>query len=81
MLARCRFLCYNISILARSGTVHVATTKRKYKGEVYQTTLLRRSYRQGGKVKHETLGNISHLPPRLIDIIRRGLRGDLQRMA
>lgn len=61
---------------ARSGAVHVAITKRKYKGKVYQTTLLRRTYREGGKVKHETLGNISHLPTKLIDIIRRGLRGD-----
>ena len=54
----------------------MAITRREHKGKVYQTTLLRRSYRQGGKVKHETLGNISHLPTRLIDIIRRGLRGD-----
>lgn len=54
----------------------MAITSREHKGKVYQTTLLRRSYRQGGKVKHETLGNISHLPTNLIDIIRRGLRGD-----
>ncbi|MCH7719954.1 MAG: IS1634 family transposase [Planctomycetes bacterium] len=62
---------------SRMGAVHVATTTRKYKGKVYQTTLLRRTYRQDGKVKHQTLGNISHLPPNLIDIIRRGLRGEL----
>jgi hypothetical protein len=37
---------------------------------------LRRTFREGGKVKHQTLGNISHLPPHLIDIIRRGLRGE-----
>ncbi len=62
---------------SRGGAVHVATTTRKYKGKVYHTTLLRRTYRQDGKVKHETLGNISHLPPNLIDVIRKGLRGDL----
>jgi transposase len=56
--------------------VHVATTKRTHNGKVYQTTLLRRTYREGGKVKHQTLGNISHLPPRLVDIIRRALRGE-----
>ena len=33
-------------------------------------------YRDGKKVLHETLGNISHLPDRLIDIIRRSLRGE-----
>ncbi len=38
--------------------------------------LLRRSYRDGGKVKHKTLGNLSHLPPDLIDTIRRRLRGE-----
>jgi len=56
--------------------VHVATTRRHYKGKVYETHLLRRSYRQDGKVKTETLGNISHLPPELIEIVRRGLAGE-----
>jgi transposase len=54
----------------------VATTSRKYKGKVYQTHLLRRTYRVGQQVKHETLGNISHLPASLIDIIRRSLAGE-----
>jgi transposase len=60
----------------RNGSVHVATTTRTYKGKVYVTHLLRRSYREGGKVKHETLGNLSHLPSDLIETIRRRLRGD-----
>jgi hypothetical protein len=60
----------------RSGSVHVATTTRLYKGRVYQTHLLRRTYREGGKVKHQTLGNLSHLPADLIETIRRRLRGD-----
>ena len=61
---------------ARNGTAHVVTTKRKYKDQVYCTHLLRRSYREGGKVKNETLGNLSHLPDALIDIIRRSLAGE-----
>ncbi len=60
----------------RAGSVHVATTKRRYKGKVYETHLLRRTYREGGKVKHQTLGNLSHLPAPLIDTIRRSLRGE-----
>jgi transposase len=60
----------------RSGAVHVATTTRVYKGRVYQTHLLRRTYREGTKVKHQTLGNLSHLPADLIEIIRRRLRGE-----
>ena len=61
---------------SRTGRVHVATTSRKYKGKVYRTHLLRRTYRVGQQVKHETLGNISHLPDSLIDIIRRSLAGE-----
>jgi transposase len=54
----------------------VATTSRKYKGKVYRTHLLRRTFRVGRQVKHETLGNISHLADSLIDIIRRSLAGE-----
>lgn len=61
---------------SRTGRVHVATTTRKYKGKVYRTHLLRRTYRVGKQVKHETLGNISHLPEALIDLIRRSLAGE-----
>src|SRR5258705_3594319 len=61
---------------ARTGTAHVVTTTRKYKGQVYRTHLLRRSYREGGTVKNETLGNLSHLPDPLIEIIRRSLQGE-----
>ena len=60
----------------RGAAVHVATTRRKYKDRVYETHLLRRTYREGGKVKHETLGNLSHLPPPAIDAVRRVLRGE-----
>lgn len=60
----------------RTGTAHVVTTTRKYKDRVYHTHLLRRSYREGGTVKNETLGNLSHLPDELVEIIRRSLRGE-----
>jgi transposase len=60
----------------RGGAVHVVTTRRRYKGRVYATHLLRRSYREGERVKNETLGNLSHLPEALIEVIRRALRGE-----
>jgi hypothetical protein len=63
-------------VSTRGGAVHVATTRRHYKDRVYETHLLRRSYREGGKVKTETVGNLSHLPPELIDLVRRGLAGE-----
>ena len=61
---------------SRNGSVHVATTTRTYNGKVYCTHLLRRSYREDGKVKNETLGNLSHLPESVIDLIRRSLQGE-----
>jgi transposase len=54
----------------------VATTKRVYKGKTYVTHLLRRSIRKGKSVTHETLGNLSHLPDHVIDLIKRSLKGE-----
>ena len=60
----------------RGGQAHVATIKTKGKGgKEYTSYLLRRSYREGGKVNHENLGNLSHLPIEVIDAIRKMLHG------
>ena len=64
------------SMPARNGPVHVATTSRQYKNKTYRTHLLRRTFRHDGKVRHETLGNISHLPDHVIDLVRRALKGE-----
>jgi transposase len=56
--------------------MHVSTTTRRSGRNEYTATLLRRSYRQDGKVKKETLANLSHLPPEAIDAIRRVLAGE-----
>ena len=42
---------------------------------MYTSHLLRRSYRDGGKVRHENLGNLSHLPIEIIEAIRAMLAG------
>ena len=55
--------------------MHVVTTRRQYKDKVYETHLLRRSYREDGKVKNETLANLSHLPQATIELIRQSLAG------
>jgi len=59
----------------RGGKVHIAVTRRHYKGTEYKTTLLRRSYREGGKVRNETVGNLSHLEEWMIDGLRAMLAG------
>ncbi len=42
---------------------------------VYRRHLLRRSYRDGGKVRKETLANLSHLPDQAIGAVRLALAG------
>ncbi|MCA1680225.1 MAG: IS1634 family transposase [Actinobacteria bacterium] len=56
--------------------MHVVTTRRRYKDRVYEAHLLRRTYREGGAVKNETVGNLSHLPAETIELVRRSLRGE-----
>src|SRR5256884_4736538 len=41
----------------------------------YSSAYLRRTYRDGGKVKNETVANISALPGHVIDLIDAGLKG------
>jgi len=42
----------------------------------YQSHLVRRTFREDGKVKHQTLANITALPPAAIEAIRATLRGE-----
>ncbi len=56
--------------------MHVVTNRRRGRHREYVTHLLRRSYREDGKVKNETLANLSHLPPEAIELVRGALRGE-----
>ena len=58
-----------------TGPFHVVTTRRQGKHREYVAHLLRRSYREGGVVRKETVANLSHLPEELIELIRGALRG------
>ncbi|MDJ0420550.1 IS1634 family transposase [Rhodococcus opacus] len=63
-----------------SGAMHVARNRRSYvtkSGEerVYESVLLRRTFREGGKVRHETLANLKALPEASIAAIEATLRG------
>lgn len=60
----------------KRGSVYVAQINRPYKDKVYTTYLLRRSYREDGKVKQQTLANLSHLPVEAVELVRRSLRGE-----
>jgi transposase len=58
------------------GAVHVVTNRRQGKHREYVTHLLRRSWREGGKVRNETVGNISHLPEEVVELVRAALKGE-----
>ena len=63
-----------------SGAMHVATiTNRRVdksgQPREYVSQLLRRTYRDGAKVKHETLANLSPLPQAAIEAVRAALAG------
>jgi hypothetical protein len=64
-----------------SGKVHVVrVSKTGYvdkqgRRRDYSSAYLRRTYRDGGKVKNETVANLSALPGHVIDLIDAGLKG------
>jgi hypothetical protein len=61
--------------------MHVARNKRTYvakSGEqrVYESVLVRRTYREAGKVRHETLANLSALPAEAVAAVEATLKGE-----
>jgi transposase len=59
-----------------TGAVHVVTNRRQGKHREYVTHLLRRSWREGGRVRNETVGNLSHLPEEVVELVRLALKGE-----
>ena len=60
----------------KTGAMHVVRVVSRQGGREYKSTLLRNSYREDGKVKKQTLANLSHLPEPLIELIRAWLAGE-----
>jgi len=55
--------------------MYITEIKSKKKGKSYLSTLIRESYRKDGKVKNRTISNISDLPKKLIEHIKKFLTG------
>lgn len=53
--------------------VHIAEISNTRNGVTYTSFYLRRTFREDGQVKHETLGNLSDLPRDLIAIMKQRL--------
>ena len=51
-------------------------TDRQGRERVYESRLLRRTYREGGTVRNETLANLSKLPDRIVDAVEAALKGE-----
>jgi len=66
----------------RHAGVYVESPSRVYQARdgstrTYRTHLLRRSFREGGKVKKETLANLSALPDSAIAALKASLSGSV----
>ena len=64
----------------QGGAVHVVRVRKSHvdKGGVrrdYQSAYLRRTFREGGKVRNETVANLSALPAHVVDWVEAGLKG------
>jgi hypothetical protein len=64
----------------QAAAMHVARIRSGYTDKQgrrrdYESRYLRRTYRDGGKVRHETLANLSGLPEQVVDAIEAALKG------
>jgi hypothetical protein len=65
---------------ARAGKVHVARVEKTHRDKQgrerrYSTAYLRRSYRDGDKVRNEAVAKLSALPEHVVDLIEASLKG------
>lgn len=67
---------YGRCVLKSAAPVHLTTIRRTYQGKEYVSHLLRRSYREGDRVRSQTVGNLTALPPAAIEAVRAILRGE-----
>src|SRR6266536_933647 len=68
------------AMAGQAAAMHVARIRSGYTDRAgrrreYESRLLRRTYRDGGKVRHETLANRSGLPEQVVDSIEAALQG------
>src|SRR5919106_3103471 len=59
----------------QEGAMHVAKIERRHGDREYVSHLVRRSVRDGKRVRHETIANVSRLPAEAIEALTLALRG------
>jgi hypothetical protein len=67
-------------MLVQPTAMHVVRIKSRHtdkqgRERVYESRLLRRTWRDGGTVRNETLANLSKMPDRIVDAVEAALKG------
>jgi hypothetical protein len=73
---------YDTGMLDQPTAMHVARIKsshtdRQGRAREYESRLLRHTYRDGGKVRHKTLANLSKMPGHVVDAVEAALKGEV----
>jgi hypothetical protein len=69
-------------MMEQPAAMHVVRIKSRHtdkqgRERQYESRLLRRTYRDGGKVRNETLANLSKMPDRIVDAVEAALKGEV----
>jgi hypothetical protein len=69
-------------MLDQPTAMHVARIKSSHtdkqgRAREYESRLLRHTYRDGGKVRHKTLANLSKMPESVVDAVEAALKGEV----
>jgi len=68
-------------MMEQPTAMHVVRIKSRHtdkqgRERQYESRLLRRTYRDGGKIRNETLANLSKMPDRIVDAVEAALKGE-----
>ena len=69
-------------MMEQPAAMHVARIRSSHTGKdgqrrEYESRLLRRTYREGDKVRHATIANMSKMPASVVDAVEAALKGEV----
>jgi hypothetical protein len=69
-------------MMEQPTAMHVARIRSAHTGKdgqrrEYESRLLRRTYRDGDRVRHETIANMSRMPASMVDAVEAALKGEV----
>src|SRR5689334_19225756 len=74
--------CYDALMMVQPTAMHVVRIKSRHtdrqgRERLYESRLLRHTWRDGAKVRNETLANLSRMPDRIVDAVEAALKGQV----